>query len=203
GATAAPRGPVPARGPRPVAARPRDPPLAATRTAPGRPHAVLSEKELHRQLQQAPEVGLKPSVRDALAEAYKTSYQSNTASARKPVFGPNTLVSRMPSVRELPLRGFPGCQLSPASAVTLGVHSRALHAYLDTLAPKDAAGKRGDPRLVRTALRQERRGKPPAWLRPEALPAMVQILMAEDVPLRLILVDMMADIPGKLAGIRL
>ena len=32
---------------------------------------------------------------------------------------------------------------------------------------------------------------------------MTQILMAEDVPLRLILVDMMADIPGKAATIRL
>jgi HEAT repeat protein len=195
--------PAPNPEPQPVPASPPGPPPAATGTAPGRPHAVLSENDLRLQLHQAPEVGLKPSVRNALAEAYKTSYQSNAASARKPVFGPSTLLSLMPSARQLPLRGFPVCQLSPDSAVTLGVHSRALHAYLDTLAPKDATGKRGDPKLVRTALRQERRGKPPAWLRPEALPAMVQILMAEDVPLRLILVDMIADIPGKAAGIRL
>ena len=187
----------------PVPAPPPEPPPAAAATAPERPHAVISENDLRLQLHQAPEVGLKPSVRDALAEAYKTSYQSNAATGRKPIFGPSTLVSLMPSAQQLPLRGFPGCQLSPDSAVTLGVHSRALHAYLDALAPKDATGKRGDPRLVRETLRRERRGKPPAWLRPEALPAMVQILMAEDVPLRLILVDMMADIPGKAASIRL
>jgi HEAT repeat protein len=178
------------------------PGLPAAKAA-ARPRAVLSESDLRKQLYQAPEVGLKPSVRDGLAEKYKTSYQSNTASARKPIFGPSTLVSLMPSAQQLPLRGFPNCQLTPDGAVQLGVHSRALHAYLDALAPKDATGKRGDPKLVRDALRQERRGKPPPWLRPEALPAMVQILMAEDVPLRLILVDMMADIPGKAAGIRL
>jgi hypothetical protein len=151
----------------------------------------------------APEVGLKPTTRDALASAYKTTYQSNAATGRKPVFGPNTLLSLMPSARQLPLRGFPVCQLGPSAGVMLGVHSRALHAYLDRLAPKDATGKRGDPKLVRATLRQERRGQRPAWLRPEALPAMVQILMAEGVPLRLILVDMMAEIPGRAAGIRL
>jgi HEAT repeat protein len=81
--------------------------------------------------------------------------------------------------------------------------SRALHAYLEGLAPKDAAGKRGDLTRLRTALRQERRCKPPEWLRPEALPAMVQILVAEDTPLRLVLVDMLADIRGKAASVRL
>jgi HEAT repeat protein len=181
--------------------RPEPPPAAGT--APERPRTVLSESDLRRQLNLAPEIGLKPSMRDSLAEKYKTSYQSNAATGRKPFFGPNTLVAVMPSARELPLRGFPLCQLSPDGGVALGVFSRALHAYLNTLAPKDATGKRSDPTHVRTALRQERRGKPPAWLRPEALPAMVQILQAEDVPLRLILVDMMADIPGKAAAIRL
>lgn len=199
GTTPAPA-PVADPVPPPVPVPPEPPPAAA---GPGRPRPVLSEDDLRRQLRQAPEVGLTQSMRDALAESYKTSYQSNTASGRKAVFGPATLVSHMPSARQLPLRGFPGCQLNPASAATLGAHSRALHRYLDVLAPKDATGKRGDPRQVRAVLRRERRGKPPTWLRPEALPAMAQILMAEDVPLRLILVDMMADIPGRGAGIRL
>jgi HEAT repeat protein len=189
--------------PRPVPAPTSEPPPAAAATNPGRPRGVLSEDDLRLQLYRAPEFGLKPSVRDALVESYKKDYQSNASMGRKPVFGPNTLLSHLPSARQLPLRAFPICQLNRDSAVTLGVLSRALHAYLDALAPKDANGKRGDPRRVRAALRRERRGKPPEWLRPEALPAMVQILMAEDVPLRLILVDMMADIPGKAASIRL
>jgi HEAT repeat protein len=178
-------------------------PPAGDATIRERPREIHSEDGLRRQLYRAPEFGLKPAVRDALVESYKTSYQSNAVMGRKPSFDPSILLSRVPSARQLPLRGFPICQLTPDSAATLGVLSRALHAYLDGLAPKDANGKRGDPRQVRAALRLERRGKPPAWLRPEALPAMVQILMAEDVPLRLILVDMMADIPGTAAGVRL
>ena len=145
--------PAPDAENRPVPAPTLEPPPAAMVTAPERPRKGLSENELRLQLYRAPEVGLKPSVRDNLAEAYKTSYQSNAASARKPVFGPSTLVKLMPSAQQLPLRGFPVCQLSPDGAVTLGVHSRALHAYLDALAPKDATGKRGDPKLVRAALR--------------------------------------------------
>ena len=176
---------------------------SADAISPERPRTILSEDDLRHQLRRAPEFGLKPSVRDALVESYKTSYQSNAAMGRKPAFDPSILLSRVPGARQLPLRGFPVCQLNPDSAATLGVLSRALHAYLDGLAPKDATGRRGDPTRVRAALRVERHGKPPEWLRPEALPAMVQILMAEDVPLRLILVDMMADIPGGAASVRL
>jgi HEAT repeat protein len=203
-----PDAPAPAGAPDPEPEPPSAPvttpePPTADATSRDRPRAILSEDDLRRQLYRAQEFGLKPAVRDALVESYKTRYQSNAAMGRKPSFDPSILLSRVPGARQMPVRGFPVCQLTPDSAATLGVLSRALHAYLDGLAPKDATGKRGNPIHVRDALRQERRGKPPAWLRPEALPAMVQILMAEDVPLRLILVDMMADIPGPAAGVRL
>jgi hypothetical protein len=198
-----PEPPAPAAAPDPEPETPQAPaPPAEDATVRERPREIQSEDDLRRQLYWAPEFGLKPAVRDALVESYKTSYQSNAALGHKPSFDPSILLSRVPGARQLPLRGFPVCQLTQDSATTLGVLSRALHAYLDGLAPKDANGKRGDPGQVRAALRLERRGKPPAWLRPEALPAMVQILMAEDVPLRLILVDMMADIPGTAAGVR-
>jgi HEAT repeat protein len=198
-------GPAPDVEPEPPAtSEPTPEPLpAAESTSPGQPRPNLSEDDLRRQLRRVPEFGLKPATRDALAESYKTAYQSNTAMGRKPSFDPGILLKRVPAAQQLPVRTFPVCQLPPDSAVTLGVLSRALHAYLDGLAPKDATGKRGNPIHVREVLRKERRGKPPAWLRPEALPAMVQILMAEDVPLRLILVDMMADIPGRAASVRL
>jgi HEAT repeat protein len=189
--------------PPPVTASTAEPPPAANATSPKRTRTILTEDELRRQLRHTPEFGLTTATRDALAESYKKNYQSNAALSRRPTFDPSILLSRLPSARELPIRGFPVCQLSADSAATLGVLARALHAYLDGLAPKDANGKRGDPIHVREVLRRERRGKPPAWLRPEALPAMVQILMAEDVPLRLILVDMMADIPGRAASVRL
>jgi len=203
GITAAPPAPI-AEGESQSMPAPEPEPLPdANVKAPVRPNKLVSENDLRVQLHRAPEVGLKSSSRDKLVEVYKTNYQSNASMGRKPLFEPSILMKHVSSAQELPLRPFPNCQLNPISARTLGVLSRALHAYLDGLAPKDATGKRRDPSHVRSVLRQERRGKPPAWLRAEALPAMTQILMAEDVPLRLILVDMMADIPGKAAGIRL
>ncbi len=188
---------APAKEPDPV------PPPAMSTKATERPNKTLSVNDLRRQLDRAPEFGLTASMRDKLVELYKTSYQSSAAMGRKPVLDPSILLSRLPSATQLSVRPFPGCQLNPFDAEMLGVLSRKLHVYLDALAPKDANGKRADPKRLRAALRKEWRGKPPEWLRPEALPAMVQILMAEDVPLRLILVDMMSDIRGKAATIRL
>lgn len=187
----------------PIIAPIPSPPLM-TSTRPSEPlRKISTEAELLRQLRDMPEFGLKASTRDNMVETYKSSYQSNTAMGRRPTFDASTLLKHMPTAQQLPLRSFPGCQLNPFIAVSLGTHSRALRAYLDILAPKDATGKRVDPKQLRSALRQERRGKPPSWLKPEAIPAMVQILSAEDVPLRLILVDMLADIPGKVASTRL
>jgi HEAT repeat protein len=200
--TVAPPPPASEEARRTNSAPPPEPPATAMK-APEPRRKIDSENELRRQLYQAPEFGLKPSVRDMLVEKYKSDYQSNAAMGRQPIFDASILLKQMPSVQQLPLRSFPGCQLPPESAVTLGVLSRALHVYLDGLAPKDAFGNRRDPNRLRSVLRQERRGKPPEWLRPEALPAMVQILMAEGVPLRLVLVDMMADIRGKAASVRL
>jgi hypothetical protein len=176
---------------------------AVTTKIPERHNKTQSVNDLRRQLDRAPEFGLTASMRDKLVELYKTNYQSNAAMGRKPVFDPSILLSRLPSASQLTVRSFPVCQLNLLDAEMLGVLSRKLHVYLDALAPKDAYGKRADPNRLRAALRKEWRGKPPEWLRPEALPAMVQILMAEDVPLRLILVDMMADIRGKAATVRL
>src|SRR5262245_32859600 len=50
--------PVPDPEPPPVPAPAPEPPAAPTATLPARPRAVLSENELHKQLYQAPEVGL-------------------------------------------------------------------------------------------------------------------------------------------------
>jgi HEAT repeat protein len=204
-----PPAPAPAPGPEkeldpePIPEPRPEPPAAVVAKPPERPHKLLSENDLRLQLHRAPEFGLTPAVRDSLVVSYKADYQTNTAMSRRATFDPYTLLSHVPNARQLPIRQAPGCQLSPNEAATLGVLARKLHAYLDLIAPKDANGKRGDPVRLRAALRLERRGKRPEWLRPEALPAMTQILMAEDVPLRLVLVDMMADIEGKAATVRL
>jgi HEAT repeat protein len=75
---------------------------------------------------------------------------------------------------------------------------------LNAVAPQDAAGQRpNDLTLLRETLRREMHGKRPEWLRYEAIPAMMQILMHEEKPLRTILVDMLAEIPEKQATVAL
>ncbi len=165
----------------------------------------VSEKELRQQLAAAPEFGLSPTARQSLADSYARQYGENArVSGRGGIlFTPATLLRHFPPAGELPIRRAPVCQLSPREAATLGALARKLHAYLDGIAPPDEYGKRQNPTRLRTVLRQERRGKRPEWLRPEAVPALVQILMAEDLPLRLVLVDLLAEIDGKQATIRL
>ena len=178
-------------------------PRAAPAKAPVRPRKTLSEEELRLQLVTAPEFGLTQQARDALAAAYKKEYQTNTAMHQRAEFDPSILLEQFPRAAQLPIRPAHMCQLSPHEAATLGVLSRKLHAYLETIAPKDEKGKRDVRNLLRDVLQRERRGKRPEWLRAEALPAMVQILIAEDVPLRLLLVDLMSEIDGKAASVRL
>jgi hypothetical protein len=152
---------------------------------------------------QAPEVGLPRTVLKPLVRSYQTDYGNGDTLSGRINFDPFLLVRQFPRARTLPIRPGSECQLPPNEAVTLGALAKKLHVYLDTISPKDKNGKRAHPTLVREALRDERRGKRPEWLRAEAVPAMVQILMAEDVPLRLVLVDMLADIDAKPATVAL
>jgi HEAT repeat protein len=109
---------------------------------------------------------------------------------------PTPLLQVRPDLGTLPLRGGAGCKLSPKAAGTLQVLAPKLHAYLDRIAPPGPDGRRGTPTLLRAALRAEVRGKRPEWLRGEAVPTLLQILMHEDTPVREMLVQLLAEIPG-------
>ncbi|HEV3146607.1 MAG TPA: HEAT repeat domain-containing protein [Gemmataceae bacterium] len=163
----------------------------------------LSENALQKQLADMKEFSLSASARSALVSDYASQYRSAAATKTAIPLDPFTLLNRFPKAIELAIRSVPRCQLSTQEAITLGVLARKLHLYLDVIAPMDKDGKRKDPTDLREALRRERRGKRPEWLRPEAVPAMVQILMAEDTPFRLLLVDMLAEIDSKSATIAL
>jgi HEAT repeat protein len=168
------------------------------------PGHTASENDLRKELARMPELGLTPTARQALADSYTRKYRDNASVGGTGIlFEPTTLLAHFPPASELPVRRAPRCQLSAKEAATLGVLSRKLHTYLDRIAPPDEDGKRKDANRLRDALRRERRGQRPEWLRAEALPALVQILMAEDLPVRLTLVELMADIDGKASTIRL
>jgi hypothetical protein len=163
-----------------------------------------SEFELLKQLANTQDFGLTTLSRQQMAAAYQTDYQATARLAMRPQAEPSTLLSYFPAAAQLPLRGASTCQLPPREADMLGHFSRKLHVYIDLIAPFDpATGKRKEPVKLREALRSERRGKKPEWLRPEAVPALVQILMHEEAPLRLMLVDLLSEIEGPAATIRL
>jgi HEAT repeat protein len=171
---------------------------------PARPRLKeLSEEELRKQLAAMPEFGLSQKTRQALVQSYSNLYKGNSGVSMSLKFDPFTLLHHFPDAAVLPVRSTANCQLPPKEAATLGVLAKKLHAYLDTIAPMDQDGKRAKPTRLREVLREERRGKRPEWLRAEALPAMLQILMAEDVPLRLLLVDMIAEVDARPATIAL
>src|SRR5262245_58220392 len=146
----------------------------------------LAEFALQKQLADMKEFGLPMSVRPGLVNDYATQYRTSSAIKTPIAMDPFTLLSHFPKAIELQIRSVPRCQLGPKEAVTLGILARKLHAYLDIIAPMDINGKRSDPTQLRNVLRAERRGKRPEWLRTEAIPAMIQILMAEDTPFRLL-----------------
>jgi hypothetical protein len=83
------------------------------------------------------------------------------------------------------------CQLGKEPAENLQAQSRHLRTYLQ------AATRRalGDPRPDPDRLREKLLGNPRAeWRSPDAIPALLQLLQAEDKPVRLVLVDVLAKI---------
>jgi HEAT repeat protein len=163
----------------------------------------VTEDDLKKQLLTAPEVGLARAEVPALVRAYREEFTSTAGLSSRINFDPFILLRLFPQAGFLPLRSGPACQLGQKEALTLGALAPKLHAYLDVIAPLDKNGQRTNPTLLRETLRQEMRGKRPEWLRAEALPTMLQILMPEDVPLRLMLVDMLAEIQAPRATMAL
>jgi hypothetical protein len=171
--------------------------------APPAKRSNLSEEDLRKQLAATPEFGLSQAARQALVKSYSELYKGSAGVNMTIKFDPFTLLHHFPQAAVLPIRSAANCQLGTKEAATLGVLAKKLHAYLDAIAPVDENGKRAKPTRLREVLRDERRGKRPEWLRVEALPAMLQILMAEDVPLRLMLVDMISEIDARPATVAL
>jgi HEAT repeat protein len=182
----------------PAAPKPAAPAVASTRKYTGPP-----EMEYLKQLSYLEEFGLPANSRQSMAASYQTDYQLAARSTVRPDGEPSTLLQWFPQAAQLPLRYAPTCQLNGNEAFTLGALAKKLHAYIDLVAPFDEKGLRKEPVKLREVLRKERHGKRPEWLRPEAVPALTQILMHEDTPLRLMLVELLSEIEGPNATIKL
>jgi HEAT repeat protein len=185
------------------------PPQAVKAPAPAAPGSVQppkyveSEDDLRAKLALVPEVGLGMSGPQAL-QAFVVAAETNRANLGDPGWtDPTPLVRTRPDLRQLPLHGGPGCQLNAKQAGTLDEQSRKLRVYMTATAPVGADGRRPAADLLAAKLHDEMRGKRPEWLRAEAIPALLQLLMHEDPPVRHMLVELLGDIPGSVATVAL
>lgn len=139
----------------------------------------------------------------------------------------NLAPHEIPDFAGLPMRMGIDCQLGKEPAEHLQVLSRKLRAALAAAIPKDGSDPRPDAVVLAQSLLGDTAGnagaaenlafpfkmlapfnfQPPRaaseWVRPEAVPTLVQMLMAENKPIRFLLVVMLARNPSREASVAL
>jgi HEAT repeat protein len=110
--------------------------------------------------------------------------------------GPVLLRGQRPDLAGLFFRVGQGSHLGKEPAETLQVLSRQLRVHLEA-AVKAGDGVRPDPDKLRGLLLGAKRG---GWLKPEAIPALMQLLQAENEPVRALLVELLGKIKGREAS---
>jgi len=147
----------------------------------------LDEKELLAQLRKFEEVSLGADTPRLLTAA--AALQAKNF----PYPGPVALGHRFDLVG-LQFRVGQDSQLDNGPAKTLEDLSRALRVHIEA-AIRAGGRKRPDIDRLRERLLSDRRSE---WLKPEAIPALMQLLQAsEDIPVRKLLVELLGQINGK------
>jgi hypothetical protein len=154
---------------------------------------TVGPDELCRQLRAVPEIDL-DSVRGTSARLSRGGTLPGEGPHQFPVF----LLARA-DLKGLPLRMGLECQIGKESAENLQVLSRKLRIYLSKCVPQDGLDTRPDAVALRRMLLEGPDAHRGDWLQPEAVPALSQLLQAEDKPLRLLLVELLARIRGRAA----
>jgi HEAT repeat protein len=155
--------------------------------------SLLEEEELRKHLLLVPEVALDavPNTGRGLQTAAR---QLQAAGLSFP--GPVLLRPERLDLAGLPLRMGLDCHLGKEPAEDLQALSRKLRVQLEAAIPKDRLDTRPDPDRLRQLLLGDQRQE---WLQPGAVPALLQLLQAENRPVRLVLVDVLNQIPDKKA----
>lgn len=186
------------------------PPPSAHPAAPPKPRPTslhhlqtATEEELRRQAATAPEISLN-GAGPAILNAYRVNVPANQVVLANPNLTDFTsLLEVRPDLRMLPLRFGDACKLNRRLTAHLDVLSRKLRAYLDQFTPETDGVRDGSTEKLREALLTDKAGKKPVWLREEAVPPLLQILMGEETPFRLILVEVLSKIRAPAATVAL
>jgi HEAT repeat protein len=151
---------------------------------------TLEDEDLRKQLLLAPEGGLDavPGTSAGLLQVASRLQGSGMYP------GPALLRGQRPDLVGLPLRMGLDCQLGKEPAEDLQALSRKLRVRLEAAIPKGTGDTRPDPDRLREELLQ---GSDREWVQAQAVPALLQLLQAENRPVRRVLVELLAQIPGK------
>jgi HEAT repeat protein len=190
----------------PPAEKPAAPPVAET--APRKEELTWEEKwrrkrrseatdeDLRKQLLMVPQVALDGVPNStAMLLAAARSGPGKTGADLAPL-----LMARRPDLAGLPVHMGADCRLGKEPAENLQALSRKLRGHLEAAIPGAAgSGTVADPRPDPDVLRARLLGdaEKGAWLQAEAIPTLLQLLMAENKNVRLILVDLLKQIPGR------
>jgi hypothetical protein len=201
-----PRSDVPIKGgaiqqQAPAAAGEKSP--ASTNTKPAKRLHSLTENELREKLAWATEVGLGAEGLKVFSSYIAHSGQFLQFEGLPRQTDPTPLLQVRPDLVSLPFQNGPNCKLHSTTANDLDTLSRKMRIYLTRLTPVGPDGKRPKPAVLEDTVRREMKGKQSEWLRKQAIPSLMQLLMHEDAPLRQMLVDLLADIPGPEASVSL
>jgi hypothetical protein len=163
----------------------------------------LSEEQARRLLAHIPEIGLDRTLLPSLVWEYREQQETSLTAWGCADFEPRPLRELYPGVKALGLRHGKEAQLDPRRAATLDALSRKLRVYVSHFAPPDRQGKRPGAAQLRQVMYNEMRGSKPEWLRPEAIPVLMQMLTPEDALLRHLLVEILSEIKHRTATVAL
>jgi hypothetical protein len=182
-----------------------------------------TDEDLRKQLLAVPEVGLDQNAAATLYAPIQafTKKRGSSPPALEPDYGPRFLtdmarVQKRPELTYFPWRMGADCQLGKESAERLHVLSISLRTNMQASTPQGDI--RPDPERLRSLLVKSSspgnqpvpigrtRGsraadiRPSEWHQAGAIPALMQMLQAENTPMRLLLVEMLSHIEGKEAS---
>jgi sugar lactone lactonase YvrE len=167
----------------------------------------VSEDDLRKQIEKVPEVALDRTA-GRLDSLNALALAKSARAQGRHVEIPPTLMKSRPDLAGLPMRMGDDCHLSAEAAEHLQGGSVALRQHLLASVQGASPGRgpagdtRPDPKYLHRALTGDG-DKFNKWLKPEAVPALQQLLMAENEFVREVLVDQFARIEGKKASVAL
>jgi hypothetical protein len=195
--------------PRPAPAAPQNPEPPRPETPPAKPEVnearpvraagpfkrrdKSSEEDLRKQLLSPTEVALD----DVPGSSARLQKQARTLSnSGIPFQGSASLVSSRSDLQGLPLRMGLDCQLGKEPAENMHALSRKMRALLEKVTPKDGVDSRPDAAQLREALLSDPKAD---WLQAGAVPCLLQLLQAENSPMRKVLVEVLGKIDDRRA----